>query len=107
MNIGQFKRDDKGFIAGSIASPFGILRGVSFEPIQQKGNGPDYIVTTDAGELGAAWKKTSKNGNAYLSVSLRSPFLPAPVNAALLESTREPGTFALVWDEPKKDDAQG
>jgi len=107
MNIGQFKRDGNGIISGSIASPFGILKGVAFEAIQQKGNGPDFIVTTDAGELGAAWKKTSKNGNAYLSVSLRSPFLPASVNAALLESTREPGVFALVWDEPKKDDTQG
>ncbi|WP_226019358.1 DUF736 family protein [Novosphingobium sp. FKTRR1] len=107
MNIGQFTKNESGFIVGSIVSPFGTLKGVSFEPITAKGNGPNYILTIDGGELGAAWSKTSAKGNEYHSVSIRSPFLPASVNCALLESTRTPGTFALVWDEPKKDDAQG
>lgn len=106
MNIGQFKREN-GVIVGSIASPFGILSNVAFEAIQQKGNGPSHILTTDAGELGVAWEKTSAKGNKYLSVSLKSPFLPAPVNCALLESTTNPGNFALVWDDQPKPEAQG
>jgi uncharacterized protein (DUF736 family) len=107
MNIGQFKREN-GVIVGSIVSPFGILQNVAFEAIQQKGNGPDFILTTDAGELGAAWKKTSAKGNGYLSVSIRSPFLPGyQVFCALVESTRDAGNFALVWSEPKQDEVQG
>jgi uncharacterized protein (DUF736 family) len=105
MIIGQFTKNENGFIVGSIASPFGILQDVSFEPITQTGNGPSYRMTVDSGELGAAWTKKSAKGNEYHSVTIRSPFLPAPVNCALLESTRTPGTYNLVWDEPKKDEA--
>lgn len=47
--------------------------------------GPDYLVTADSSgcEVGAAWKRTSKDGKSYLSVRLDSPFLPGPVNCAL------------------------
>lgn len=102
MNIGQFKRNEHGIIVGSIVSPFGILEDVAFEAIQQKGNGPTHVLTTDAGELGVAWEKTSAKGNKYHSVSIKSPFLAAPVNCALLESTTNPGNFALVWDDQPK-----
>ena len=33
-------------------------------------------------ELGAAWKKTSKDKNDYLSVKLDDPSFPAAINAA-------------------------
>jgi uncharacterized protein (DUF736 family) len=105
MIIGQFTKNENGFIVGSIASPFGTLHGVSFEPITKKDNGPSYRMTVDSGELGAAWVKKSAAGNEYHSVTIRSPFLTAPVHCALLESTRTPGTYNLVWDEPKKDEA--
>jgi uncharacterized protein (DUF736 family) len=105
MNIGQFKKNSEGFIIGKIASPFGIV-DASFEPITKTGNGPNYRLTVDGGELGAAWTEKSAKGNEYHKVTLRSPFLPAPVYCALLESKSNPGNFALAWDEPKKDEAQ-
>jgi uncharacterized protein (DUF736 family) len=103
MNIGTFTKNEAGEIVGQISTFGAQFDGVAFERIAKSGNGPDYVVTTDQGELGAAWEKTSEKGNKYLSVSLKGPFLDKPVNAALLESTKEPGTFALVWNEPKKD----
>ena len=102
MNIGTFTKNESGEIVGKISTFGAQFDGVAFEKIATKGNGPDYIVTTDAGELGAAWQKTSEKGNKYLSVSLKGPFLPHTINAALLESTKEPGAYALVWNEPKK-----
>jgi len=98
-------KERRRLIVGSIATPFGILQDVAFEPIAKTKNGRSYRMTVDSGELGAAWVKKSAKGNEYHSVTLRSPFLPAPVNCALLESSRAPGTYNLVWDEPKKDEA--
>ena len=37
-------------------------------------------------ELGAAWKKTSKEGRPYTSVKLDDPSFPAPVYASLVEA---------------------
>ncbi len=100
MNIGTFTKK-QGVLTGKISTFGAQFEGVSFEAITAKGNGPTHIITTDAGELGAAWEKTSKAGNKYLSVSFKGPLLAQPINAALVE-TKEPGTFALVWNEPEK-----
>ena len=57
----------------------------------------DYRVETDNGaELGAGWKKTSRDGKAYMSVKLDSPFSLKPINAALFEG-RNGGEWQLVW----------
>lgn len=103
MNIGAFtkKGDD---LTGTISTFGASFENVTFEAITAKNNGPDYIIHTEAGELGAAWKKTSKQGNDYLSVSFRGPFLPGEVYAALLP-TKAKGEFVLVWNELKKDEA--
>jgi uncharacterized protein (DUF736 family) len=47
---------------------------------------------------GVAWKKTSAKGNDYLSVKLDGPFLPAPINCALVKQT---DGYALIWDREK------
>lgn len=104
MNIGQFKKLD-GVITGSIITLNGTLHEVAFEKITPTGEkGPDYIITTDGAELGTARLKTSKKGNSYLSVVLRSPFLPGPVFAALVQGKNNPDDYALLWSEPKAKD---
>ena len=40
---------------------------------------PDYRVFCGAIEYGAAWKKTSSEGRAYLSVKLDDPSFPVPI----------------------------
>ena len=66
--------------------------------------GADYQVTLDGIEVGAAWKKTGReSGKAYLSVKLDSPFLPAPVNCALMP--QDDGSHILVWNREAKKQA--
>jgi len=101
MNIGQFTRTKEGNFTGSITAIGAILPKVSFEAISTSGNGPDFAVTAAGADLGAGWNKTSdRTGKAYVSVSLKSPFLPSQVYCALVE-TDQSGKYALVWNEPK------
>ncbi len=101
MNIGQFTRTKEGKYTGSITAIGAILPKVSFESIETTGKGPDFVVTAPGVELGAGWNKISeRTGKAYVSVSLKSPFLPAQVYCALVE-TDQPGKYVLVWNEPK------
>jgi uncharacterized protein (DUF736 family) len=99
MIIGNFKTQDEGYTGNLITLTHqGTL---VFEP---KTKGADYQITLDGIEVGAAWKKTGReSGKAYLSVKLDSPFLPAPVNCALM--AQDNGTHILVWtrDERKQD----
>jgi uncharacterized protein (DUF736 family) len=97
MNIGLFSKKEDGTLFGQLPS-IG-LKDVSFEPVTQKGNGPDYRVTLEGAELGAAWKKTSGKGIEYLSVQIDSPAFPAPINFAVFG--RKDGTHVADWNRAK------
>lgn len=101
MNIGSFKQQENGDYIGQIDTFGYTAASVTIEAITTKGSGPDYIVHTPTGELGAAWKKVSEKGNNYLSVSFKGPLVQGPIYAALV-ATNEKGTFALVWSEPRE-----
>jgi len=61
-----------------------------------KGKAPDFRVTTGDGiEIGGAWKRKSRSGNAYLSVRLDDPSFTAPVYANLMERD---GKHLLIWN---------
>ena len=59
---------------------------------------PDFRVYAGKAEfeIGAAWKKTSREDREYLSVKLDDPSFPAPVYASLLE-TEDAGKHRLLW----------
>lgn len=106
MKIGAFEADRKGVLHGRI---FGLGLGVTpvlFEPQTSK-DGKSYFrliadPVNEAYEIGTAFPK-EKNGTVYHSVSIESPALPAPINAALFQD-KESGDFNLVWNrqsEPK------
>ncbi len=64
---------------------------------------PDYrVFAGSAVEFGAAWKKTSNEGRAYLSVKLDDPSFPAPIYATLVEA-EEAGTYSLIWSRRNGD----
>ncbi len=92
MTMGKFECID-----GSYAGMIDTLNGSIAATIHPQERRPDYLVNSagSRGDFGAAWKRTSRERKPYLSVRLDSPFLAAPVNAALIE--QEDGTFALVW----------
>ncbi len=101
MIIGHFTKTKDGNFTGSITALGAVLPKVTIEAIKADGKSPNFQVTAQGADLGAAWNKTSeRTGKGYLSVSLRSPFLAQPVYSALVE-TDEAGKFALVWNEPK------
>ena len=63
--------------------------------------GSDYRVTGGDIEIGAAWKKESEAGNAYLSVSLDDPSLPETIACAMVKTGAEHG-YSLVWERRRK-----
>jgi uncharacterized protein (DUF736 family) len=103
MIIGKFTTVEDGGYIGLILAPGGLINPVRIAPVE--GKGVDYVITVDGDngfDLGVAWNRHStKTGKLYLSVKLDSPFLPAPVNAALIQPDQEDGEFALVWSRKK------
>src|SRR5476651_76307 len=98
MNIGTFTKQD-GAIVGNL--PTLGFQGVSLERIAKKGNGPDYFVSVEGAELGAAWDKTAgKTGRAYISVKVVIPGRPA-FYIALFQTETE-GQHNAVYSEPEK-----
>ena len=99
MIIGTFTKKNEGFTGKLVTIT--QSQTLTFEPAPK---GADYRVTIGGVEVGAAWKRTGKeSGKAYLSVKLDSPFLPAPVNCALM--AQDDGSHILVWnrDDRKQD----
>jgi uncharacterized protein (DUF736 family) len=104
MVIGKFYHNDDGSYVGNV----GGFSFPSHDPVRltpsKKGAGPDYIIIDEtdgeAFEIGAAWSKTSKAGNPYLSVKLDGPTLAAPINCALTK--QEDGSFALLWNRESR-----
>ena len=104
MMIGKFEENNDGY-SGEINCLALHVPAVVFNPMPIKqGSVPDFVVasSTEAGEdyeIGAAWKKTSKDGKPYLSVRLDGPTLATAINAAL--TRQQDGSYALLWNRPK------
>ena len=105
IKIGSFTADKKGVMHGRV---YGLGIGstpVMFEPQTSK-DGKQYFrliadPAKEAYEIGAAFPK-DKDGMAYHSVSIESPVLPAPINAALFLD-KESGAYNLVWNRQEED----
>ena len=64
-------------------------------------NAPDYRIVAGNFEIGAAWKKMSRQDRPYLSVTLDDPSFPATIYARLVEG--DDGTHNLIWSRSKGD----
>ena len=108
-NIGTFKRNDDDTISGQIRT-LRFNTPARFVPVADKPseNSPDFrVFATNRVELGAAWKKVSDAGTAYLSVSLDDPSFPAPVFAALIPTEADPNRLNLAWSRPRNQEDDG
>ena len=56
---------------------------------------PDRRVVVSGVEIGAVWRRTSKDDRVYHSVKLDDPSFTAPIYADLFEG--EDGEYALIW----------
>jgi uncharacterized protein (DUF736 family) len=71
--IANLTKKDDGF-SGTLILPSLNGMKITFEPVKNPTDkGPDYRVIIGGFEAGAAWSKTSKKGNAYISVKLSEP----------------------------------
>lgn len=102
--IGRFAEQRDGTLIGHIRTMFFKSDKVVFEPAEQmKGEkAPAFrIFTGDEIELGAAWRKASKEtGSVYYDVKLDDPTFSAPVWCRLAQAKNDNG-FVLVWERTK------
>ncbi|PVM92773.1 DUF736 domain-containing protein [Caulobacter endophyticus] len=103
--IGTFTANADGSFTGAINTLAINLKKVQFRPVAEKSSdkAPDFRITAGLADLGAAWKKTSKDNNAYLSVRLDDPSFGHAINAALVVID---DVHTLVWSRstgPKED----
>ena len=104
--IGTFKKDGNGY-AGHIET-LTLKARLTFEPTDKKSDkAPDYRVFHISDELtseiGAAWKKTSREGGEYLSVSLDDPSFAEKINCRLVKTGSEQG-HTLFWERSRPRD---
>ncbi len=93
--IGNFRRDASGEIAGTIKT-LTLNAKTVFRPADKDNEkAPDYRLFAGPVEIGAAWKKTSREDREYLSVKLDDPSFPAPVYTSLVQG--EGDEHRLLW----------
>ena len=94
-NIGTFSKKNAVY-QGTINS-VELKTDAVFLPVEKSNEkAPDYRIVTDRGaEIGAAWNRVAKeSGNPYLSVTLDTSSLKAPIYCRLMEAGED---FNLVW----------
>jgi len=98
--IGEFTTNGN-VIIGSVRT-LTVRMKARLSPIDRiSKDAPDFRVTSNGAEIGAAWNAVSDDGEPYISVKLDDPSFPAPINAALWPAETE-GDYALVWSRAKK-----
>jgi uncharacterized protein (DUF736 family) len=91
--IGAFTKSDDGYTGALKTLALSAkAKLTAVEKTDEKA--PDFRLFAGAVEIGAAWRKTSREGREYLSVKIDDPSFPAPVYASLVEG--ESG-FNLIW----------
>lgn len=95
--IGSFTRSADGSYTGTIKTlAFDVkARFVPSDPVPTSEKAPDLRVVVSGVEIGAAWRRTSKEDRPYHSVKLDDPSFTAPIYANLFEG--EDGDHALIW----------
>ena len=92
--IGTFTKAESGF-TGSIQTLGLKASKVAITPVEKTGDtAPDYRVKAGSVEIGAAWDRTAKSGNAYISVKLDDPSFAAPIYANLVNHDKG---HVLIW----------
>ena len=95
--IGSFTRSNDGIYTGTIKTLAidAKARLVPSDPASTSDKAPDLRVIVSGVEIGAAWRRTSKDDRAYHSVKLDDPSFTAPVYASLVQGDK--GEHRLIW----------
>jgi uncharacterized protein (DUF736 family) len=93
--IANLTKQQNGGFSGTLVLPSLDGRKILVTPIEKKGKGPEFLVNVGGFEAGAAWLRTSKKGNAYVSVKLKDPsFHGGTIHPVLVKT--ESG-YVLDW----------
>jgi uncharacterized protein (DUF736 family) len=93
--IGTFTRDEDGSFTGTIKTlSLNIKARIVPAEASQNEKAPDMRVLSSNVEIGAAWKRTSRENTVYHSVKLDDPSFTAPIYANLVAVD---DGYALVW----------
>ena len=101
--IGYVTRQEDGSFKGQIRT-LSIRADVDIAPNRGKSsnNQPDYRIVTNGVEIGAAWKRVSRDtGAEYISLSLAAPeFGPRKLYANLGRAAGQDddSVFAVIWN---------
>ncbi len=99
--IGNFNKEDNGGFAGTIETLTLNATKTSFEPLAKRGDkSPDYRIFAGLAEIGAAWKRSSNDGE-YISVRIDDPSFAASVDCRLVKTGAERG-YSLIWERDRK-----
>jgi uncharacterized protein (DUF736 family) len=107
MIIGNFVYDSLNDVYSGEITTLTLQRSdVVLRPNDKTGErGPDYRIVQErdgaAVEFGAAWKRNSERGRAFLSIMLDDPALPLPLYAAMFLADRDE-TATLVWQRQQR-----
>ncbi len=99
--IGNFQKQADGSYSGSITTLTLNVQAVVIRPTGGEGEkAPDFRIFAGQAELGAAWRKNSREDRPYLSVKLDDPSFLSPVFASLVQSD---DGHTLIWSRRSVD----
>jgi uncharacterized protein (DUF736 family) len=106
--IGTFKKDGAGY--AGIIETLTLKAKITFEPLEKRSDSaPDFrvfhLTKEFSSEIGAMWKKTSREGAEYLSGSIDDPSFAERINCRLVKTGSEQG-HTLYWDRPRPQDGK-
>ena len=107
--IGQFTRDDSGFI-GHLETLL-LHQDIIIIPAESSDaeNAPDFRIhvfdsmnNESGAEIGAGWKRTGEKAGDYLALQLDDPSLVQPIRANLFQSPDDKSSWGLHWNRPPR-----
>ena len=103
IDIGFFTTTSGGGYIGSLKT-LTIDAELELVPFESSNDqAPDFRVLHLGSEVGGGWRRQSKNGTAFISVTIADPTLPCTIRAVLFQPRKPKGTeWPLVWDRAER-----
>ncbi len=105
MKLGDFTKTEDGAFVGTIET-FTLKAELRIVPVEKTGNedSPNYRVYDENRdvEIGAGWKRKSRNDNNYAQLRIDDPTFPQPISPVLYNTDEG---YQMHWTRPSKSKA--
>jgi len=101
--IGQLKRNRESDTYTGTLRTLTLRADIALRRVDRTSEkAPDYRITADGAEVGAAWIRPTKKGGQYVSLVLDDPSFPAPVwaNLGKAPGQDDEDLLAVIWSRP-------